>query len=396
MNNRKYKNVKGRTNISQVIRKNPKTGKEVAVGYSARGYVFDPEVGKRRQQRHFKRLRDAEDFVNGLNRLGVVAESEKFRDILERFMVYSQSRLQRSTLIRYEAIAKTYLKGFFDTPIREIKPRLINDWIDWLKAPQSGFVNSSRRKSFKHELDLLSGVFTFYGEHDDSNTFISPIKRRHREAVILGNRAEVKNKDLTEKDFKSFLSELLKQKDGDVLAALATVQYYHALRVSEAAAIHWEDVILNKSEPHKSRLLVQRSLEYLREKGAKPRLKSGFKNSKVVGVKEHPLFPMSYEVLSKLYHPWAKGPIFTIRGEFISYRKIQYAYNRAFKAAGLEFTATHVMRHGGCRWVFNRTGDLSIAQQHLGNTDVETTRVYAQREASALTKVAHQIWEKSP
>jgi integrase len=396
MNNRSYKKVNGRTNIAQILKKHPKTGKEMAVGYSARGYVFHPEHGRVRRQKHFDRLRDAEDFVNGLNRQGAVEESEVFGEVLERFIEYSKLRLQRSTMIRYTAIAKDFLRGFKDIPIREIKPKIIDDWINWLKSPESGFMDSPRRRSFKHELDLLSAVLTFYREHDDSNTFLSPIKRRHREAVILYNRKAVKNKNLTEPDFKVFIKELKKQKDGEVLADLAVVQYYHALRISEAAGIRWEDVALDQFEPKNSRLTIQCSVQYLREKGAKPELKSGYKNSKAVGVKEHPMFKMSYEVFARLYHPWQKGPVFMIRGELIKYRKIQYAYNRAFKAAGLEFTATHVMRHGGCRWAYNQTGDLSVAQQHLGNTDIETTRVYAQREAAALTKVAHQMWDNSP
>jgi hypothetical protein len=50
------------------------------------------------------------------------------------------------------------------------------------------------------------------------------------------------------------------------------------------------------------------------------------------------------------------------------------------------------MRHGGCRDVYNSTGDLAISQQNLGNTSIKSTMVYAKREASAQTKVAQKRW----
>jgi site-specific recombinase XerD len=83
-------------------------------------------------------------------------------------------------------------------------------------------------------------------------------------------------------------------------------------------------------------------------------------------------------------------------GEPLKYRAIQAHYDRAFERAKLPYRGTHVMRHGGCRRVFNEVAELPIAQQLLGNSDLKTTLVYAKRHASALTKVAHKYWERKP
>ncbi len=53
------------------------------------------------------------------------------------------------------------------------------------------------------------------------------------------------------------------------------------------------------------------------------------------------------------------------------------------------------MRHGGCNVVFNQTGDLTIAQQHLGNKSLDTTKVYAHRSNQALSQVAKEMWKNS-
>lgn len=106
------------------------------------------------------------------------------------------------------------------------------------------------------------------------------------------------------------------------------------------------------------------------------------------------MFPETFEILSKLHHPGVKELIFPADGTHLEYRTIQSAYDRTFRKAGLPYSGTHVMRHGGCRRVYNQEGDLAVAQQLLGNSDLKTTLVYAKRSASALTEVAKRYWKK--
>ena len=108
------------------------------------------------------------------------------------------------------------------------------------------------------------------------------------------------------------------------------------------------------------------------------------------------MFPETFEALAGLWREGSTGLVFTTDAEPIPYKTIQCHYDASFKKAGLPYRGTHVMRHGGCRRVFNEVGEIPIAQQLLGNVDMKTTLIYAKRHASALTKVAHQYWEKKP
>lgn len=73
---------------------------------------------------------------------------------------------------------------------------------------------------------------------------------------------------------------------------------------------------------------------------------------------------------------------------------IQDAYDDAFARAGRPYKGAHVLRHGGTRCVYNATGgDLGVAQQQLGNTDLESTLVYAQRDKRALRKLVRKEWD---
>jgi integrase len=159
------------------------------------------------------------------------------------------------------------------------------------------------------------------------------------------------------------------------------------------SALHWEDITIDPVTPEKSRLRVSKSLKWCRRAGAKPALENGFKNSGSSKLKEQPMFPKTHEALMSIFCGNSKGPIFLNNGNFFTYRQLQYAYETAFASAGLTQRGTHVMRHGGCRNIFNKVPDVTVAQQLLGNSSLQTTMVYAKRRASALTEVANAEWE---
>ena len=106
------------------------------------------------------------------------------------------------------------------------------------------------------------------------------------------------------------------------------------------------------------------------------------------------MFPETFQALLPMYKDGKKGLIFDYEGEPVPYRIIQAQFDRAFRWAELPYRGTHVMRHGGCRRIYNEHGDLSIAQQMLGNSDLKTTLIYAKRQASALTQVAQSHWDR--
>jgi len=150
------------------------------------------------------------------------------------------------------------------------------------------------------------------------------------------------------------------------------------------------------TSPKDSRLRIVRHVEWGRSSGMPTEITPGFKNSGPLGgEKEQPIFPESFAALKTLYKIGAKGLIFHDgTGDVFSYQFTQRSYNRAFKRAGLPYSATHVMRHGGCRRVFNETKDLGVAAQILGNISLATVEVYAKRYKTALTELSQSHWER--
>lgn len=316
-----------------------------------------------------------------------------FSELVEDWKSRTYSKLQNSTKHQYEKLLRLYFAPLMDVKVEAIDAKFVDRWVEYLKNPKNVFITNGNRYSFDHELALLSSILRHYIEYSDETKFQLPIKRRHREAIVVRRKSLLENKDLSEPEFHQFRLALLGGNMGALMYALSTVQYYQALRISEAAAIHWEDIVLDIESPTKSRIQIRRSVEWLRTKGARPAIKAGFKNSASCGgVKEQPLFPESFNVLAEFDDKKKVGLIFHNESAPLDYRAIQHAYDSAFIKANLPYRGTHILRHGGTRRVYNICSDIEVAKQLLGNSDLQTTQVYAKRSVSALTEMAQEEW----
>ncbi len=370
--------------------------------YYAARYGSDASGNRKRTYATFATLEEARQWQEGADKVSAIeammesAGGPLFREVLDEWRRRRFTQLAEGTKIQYEKIIRLHFGRLFHIPVRDITPKQVDIWLDGLREGVSKSPTAKTRRSFDHELSLLSTVLKYYLDYHDDTEFRFPIKRRHREAMYVVHGPRKVAKDISEEEFFRFRDELQRLKNGRVLAALATVQYYQALRISEAAGLFWEDVHLEWARPQNSRLKIVRSVCYPHKTGAQPYVKDGFKNSGAnEGMKEQPVFPESFHSLVDGYTEGKKGMVFSLNGEPIAFSLIAGSYNRAFIKSGLPYRGTHVLRHGGCRRVYNEAGELPVAQQLLGNSDMKTTLIYAKRKASALTDVAHRHWEKS-
>lgn len=372
--------------------RNPPRGK----CYLARRY--EVVLGKRKRVTgYFETLEEARNWQAGAESESVKPFSRSVGPILQNVIDEWKERhfpgLAEGTRLQYEKLIRLHFWDLLNLPINDLTPHVVDGWLVRLKADALASERKTTRKSFEHELTLLTVILKYYGEYRDDPNFRHPVKARHRKAAQLNRRTIPKQKDMSEDEFLKFREELSKGSHADVMVPLATVQYYQALRVSEAAALHWEDILFDAVEPVKSRLRVVRSAFWPRKKGMCSEVRPGFKNSKACGgVKYQPLFRGSYEELAEFQNGAASGLIFQVDGQLLEYRQIQYAYDSAFKRSGLPYSATHVMRHGGCSRVYNQVVDIEVAKQHLGNQSTQTTMIYAKRSTAALTEFAAAEW----
>lgn len=402
----KYKihvTLKNKQNIQKVLIWNKQLNEYLppANGKAYRARRYDMKAGERvRVTSYFATVDEAISWQYGHQTSVVqnvnhpIITGPLFQDIVKEWKECVYSSLASTTCEQYDKLLTHHFQTLMIEPIDAVNAKRVDQLIAEWKQGIGATVQSGRRKSFSHELTLLGIILNYYREYNN-NSFVNPILKRHRKDIKLRHNLLAKSKDLQPDEFLHFREKLRNEMHGKLFFALATLQFYLALRISEAAALHWEDIHLDFENQGESKISVRRSIQWSRTRDKKSKLVSGYKNAKSnEGVKELPMFPAVFHVLKELYTEGATGLVFRDQGTFFEYRQLQKAYDNAFKAAGLEYTGTHVMRHGGCRAVYNETGDLSIAAQLLGNSDMETVQVYAKRDKGALKKLTKAHWTR--
>jgi len=324
----------------------------------------------------------------------VTGRPQTFREVVEAFKRRRYPAVQASTVEHYDKLFRLHIEPSPLMPLRitDVTPDSIDDWLDWLIARKDAHGKGALRTSFRQEMLLLSAVLNDYAEYNEKWT--SPIKRRHRKRLRVGPK-RARSLDMSPEEFvlmETWLRRLDYHRRGHILAALATVQFRQSLRISEPAALTWKNVRFDWAKPEKSRLVFDQHVIYMRK--APSFIAPGVKND---AMKEQPMLPETFMALADLWSPTARGLVFPDDdGQFFKYREVQHAYGLALKRAGLPYSATHFLRHGGTRTVFEETGgDRDIAAQQLGNRDDRSVATYAVRSAAAFTAYAAGKWDES-
>jgi hypothetical protein len=257
--------------------------------YMVKRYETNSFGVRKRRVQFFASLEEARDWQAGgtlettndeeVIETGHVTTSRTFQEVVEEWKHRCYPRMAESTRVRYDNLLELYFGSLMTVPIDEVTPKVVDAWLDELKDPNHWTMRSKKRQSFDHELSLLSTILKYYVNYNDDSAFQFPIKQRHKDGVWLNRTRKVVSKHLPEGEFLKFREELLKQAEGMMLAVLASVQYYQVLRISEAAALYWEDVQLDWATPHNSRVRIVRSITWLRQKGLPSFIKVGFKNA---------------------------------------------------------------------------------------------------------------------
>jgi integrase len=379
--------------------------------YEARRYESNGKGGTSRARRSFRTLEEARKWQRGIEEGPQIqrqtqqvekgksttrAASPSFGEVYQEFHKRWVTKLSPGTQTNYGRYIRLHFETLMVLPIGEITPQVIDRWLDERIAAIPKSHKGWLRSSFEHELSVLRSVLTYYEEYHEDPDFRMPLKKRHAEMAKVKKSAP-RQVSMTLGEFRKFHAELAKQKHAEALADLAVVQYFQALRVSEVAALFAEDLNLNVTEPHRSTIRVCRHIQYARTGEGPSRVVAGFKNAGggTEAVRELWLFREAYEVLKRRAAKVHRGLLFPADTEegFFTYRQIQKGYNSAFERAGLPYKSTHVMRHAGCQLAYNATGDLALAQQLLGNADLQSTLVYAKRDKTALRDFVKTQWE---
>lgn len=259
---------------------------------------------------------------------------------------------------------------FGNTRLEDLNPSTITDWILWLKEHPTA--QNPTRFTFAAELKMLGAILRWHqGEHDVR--FVVPITPSHRKAVTLREKVRDPNFFLTEDEVRAFI-EALKQRPDPIYGLLGLTMVLCSFGIGEAAGLCWDAVGFGPS-PF---LKVIRTITW--DYSTKvPSIVGMVKNDHRARVIR--MSPILEDVLRAHWERCgrpAAGPIFlTKKGRLLSDNAIRANFNKAFKACGLKWTGTHIMRHTFATIALNAKKDVTPVQHSMGHSTSKQTNHYA-------------------
>lgn len=360
-----------------------------------RYYAIKKVAGKQRSK-CFEALEEARQWRRHDEHAPRQIDAPILADVIERFFEAQAAHLRPSTILTYRNQSNR-LAALATLSMNRLDEFAIDQWLRGLKR-SIGTMKSSRL-SFEKEVGLLNQICRFYVEYFDSG-YRTPVLKRHlRDAVISATRiaerrSMARRRFLTETQRRDFLTAMKSHSTGSLLGlqvyVLSVLQVLTGLRIGEACALRWNDVDLTKNA-----LVVSRTVVWSRKAGVRTEISDVTKTGEVRDV---PLLSEVRAVLLDLREQSGRqlGLIFSKNGnEPLSYRAVQYRYNRAFAATGIGFSSTHILRHSFATDFLTKTSDQSALQGILGHATSKQTSHYAKITSDlkqrAMTTYSQQL-----
>lgn len=342
-------------------------------------YRYVTESGRRKRDwETFPELDDARKHA-GLEEEDVTPKAigQTVKSAIAEFLWYYRKKADRPTLHKMQDHIK-HFTSLFNDEMDSLDATRIDRLIRlWTSTSYLERVKSTR-VSYFCELRSLRVFFNWYRTRKN-NRFFVPILSEHWEDVKFRSKAPLYHKDLLPEEFDRFIAKLeeLFSRDKPWIVPLAKLQFAIGGRAQEPAAIFYEDVNAKDGT-----IILRRRVQWSKRRGQKRKFVEETKNENwwIVPSKEG----------ARICQEWAmrngirSGPLFLEEGQPLKYKSICYRYSTAFKKAGLEQRATHILRHASITEFKESTGDIYLTKAFARHKSVATTERYAKNRDETL------------
>lgn len=320
-----------------------------------------------------------------------------FAQLKSRFFEWKKTQVKSTTLETYE-VNTQHLCFFNQMLISRISARTIDEWLNFVKKPSYRAIQHPTRMTYRHELDVLRLILSFYAEYFD-DSYQVPIKKRHLTDAVIDHTKYKEEKAKKSRRYipwevcENFLGTLRKRAEGNdtewpfFIAAL--LQLRTGMRIGEACALSWPDVDLRNGK-----IWIAKTVHWSRRRGRKSSISPTTKTGK-------PRLVECPSDVIEVLKSWrartrrTKGLICSQSGfQPVEYRAVQQRYNRVFKTLGLEFRSTHILRHSFATDYLEATKNQHALREQLGHSDDRQTQHYA-KVTEQLKAEGMKSYEKS-
>ncbi|MCP4912361.1 MAG: tyrosine-type recombinase/integrase [Oligoflexia bacterium] len=290
--------------------------------------------------------------------------------------------------------AKNFFPDLMPLKMTEITSELLDVFMEKqvAKAIETGH---RKRKNFDNDLKTLKAFLNWYRENYDS-MFVMPVLKRHKTMGIIRREPKRNSTKMTLEQVKLFFASF----DDDFWRDFAEIHFYMAGRSQEIAGLQWENINFQKGLIRVCDVVIWG--EHKRFVRLKEIPKNGDERIVFINKRMKEILLKRKENCSETLSEFVREStgerlnfVFENDGQPVSYRMIQYQYNKALKKAGLysKFKSTHILRKAMANIVRQEMG-LDAAQAAGGWKSREVVEKTYTDAPNSLNKEAVELVER--
>lgn len=287
----------------------------------------------------------------------------KFKNVVKEWLAFYEGKVKGSTFLMYTQITTQLVKVFGELNIKQISNLQLQQYLNALHRERY-----SKSTINKHKI-TLNLIFKYYKK-------IKPDFKNPCDDLYLPKGALVhKRLPLSDNDISIILKDY---KTKEYLYPIFLLTF--GLRRSEALALEWEDIDLDKKV-----IKVNKTVEFIHNK---PVLWHFLKN----GEKEKiiPILPIVFDYIFELKKIYIKGLIFNNKGDYLLENQSNKLWKDFQKKSGISATQ-HQLRHTYATILYKSGVDLKTAMELLGHKNLKMLlEIYAHTDEKVLIKAVNK------
>ena len=306
-----------------------------------------------------------------------------FSDCFKMYLKEAFPLTRITTQQPFEARFRYFTEGpLFHVRMEDFKAQSVHIWINWLKNHPTA--KNKKRKSFIQELRILSLILNWYRNFADED-FVVPITKKHKQLCYYKPIPQrPPDYFIRPDDAQRWIKWLRENKKNPAYWKLAAFMLLTGTRVSEACGMCWDAVNLEEGT---ARIIRRIWWDRVTKR---PNVEEVTKTSASIRLLHLP--DELIAVLKEMKEEnGEEGLLFrNMNGGPMSYTRIPTCFNQGFKALGLAWRSTHILRHTYATMALYATRDISAVQASLGHTSSHMTEKYAKVIALLSRKTAEK------
>lgn len=285
-----------------------------------------------------------------------------------------------------------HLDSVKNTPVEDFDEAAMDRLLTLWRSKDYLAAQKSTRTTYRNELIAIRQFLRHYASRSKTGYQVPILKEHWKHAIVRPGKSKPE-KRMSPEEWAKVQVAMRQATEGtpyeDILPTMQVAQYLLFARIQEVAALEFEDI-----DAKAGAITLNKRIKFLRKRVGNTRQVKADGHKATAGKVIYSRMAVDLLLRFAMKRGIRQGALFRMGGKPLSYRMIQFYYDKAFKLAGVPLTGTHVIRHASLREFQSTCRDLNLTKLVSGHASIKQVERYAQGSAQEVARYQEQMEEK--